>query len=874
MRKKETLLLLDTSALVFRSYHALPPLTAPDGMVVNAVYGVASTLLAVLKEYAPDYVIAAYDEGGVTFRHKAYEAYKAHRAAMPDDLRAQLPLVRALIDAMGIPGVSHAGFEADDVIGTIARDVVAKQSAVHVVIVTGDADALQLVDARITVHTFGRGMKDAKVYDVAAVRAKYGIAPSQLADYKGLAGDSSDNIPGVRGVGAKTATKLIAQYGSLEGVYAHIDEQKGALKARLLRDKAQAFLSRDLGRIATDVPVTYDLQAARVQLDTPALRSFLQRMGFFSLMKRLPQRDARVATDTSAHVVVHGDAVATLRAIRAAECVAVVPAHSGAALDGFALALHDGMVRYVPAHTAAGKEVAAFLADTRRTTRIVMCDVKAWMHRLRAHDIILAAPYTDILLQAYVTGVHGALSLADLVERTLGETMPVSQPALVADPQAAMREADCIVRLTRAYDVQIDQIARTQKEDASVATLLTTIELPLVPVLAAMERMGIACDAAALAALAKDVDAQIAELEEVIHDAVGDTFNINSPRQLADALFGALQLPTNGIKKTKTGYSTAAAELAKLRDVHPIIAQIETYRELSKLKSTYIDALPKMIAADGRIHTTFQQTVTATGRLSSTDPNLQNIPTRTAHAQEIRRAFVARNGYVLLSADYSQIDLRCVAHLSRDARMIAAFAAGEDIHATTAAAVFDVAVEDVTPRQRRQAKALNFGLIYGMGAYGFAQSAGIDVAQAKDFIARYFARFSGVKAYMDATIAFAKEHGFVETPFGRRRAVPEILAKNAQVMRSGERMAINMPVQGMAADIMKMAMVAVARHMDAQYPDAALLLQVHDEVICEVPAAQAATLARDLRDIMQAITTLRVPLVVDTVWGATWADLK
>ena len=887
MTHRKTLLLIDTSALVYRAYHALPPLTTKAGEMVNAVYGVASTVLSVYKELAPDYIIAAFDTSAPTFRHKAFAQYKATRSAMPDDLRSQLPRVRELMDAFGIVCVEREGFEADDIIGTIACDVVAQHDDIDVVIVTGDNDALQLVTDRIRVRTFGRGLSDAKLYDVAAVMKKYGLPPARLADYKGLAGDSSDNIPGVRGVGAKTATKLLTQYGDIEGVYAHIDDITGALRTKLEQDRSQAFLSRDLGRIVCDVPLAYDLDAARATLNTQKLRAFLRAMNFFSLLKRLPDAQdegGEVVRDTKYRTISLDDTADVVRALAAEECVAVCAAHDGATLVGFAFSARAGRAQFVPWEDATRDAIVAFFADTARRATLTTFDTKALIHLLAAHDIALAPPYSDVLLQAYVVGAGSTITLSHIAMDVLGEDLTEdgaqTQLALVPDTEAlgahAMRTADIVHKLALHYRAEIAAIAQTQRADASVATVLERMEIPLIPILAQMEMVGVGCDATVLAALSDELGTQLAALERDIHAHAGVAFNINSTQQLAQVLFDTLKLPTENIKKTKTGYSTAASELAKLHGAHPIIALLEEYRELYKLKSTYVDALPKMIADDGRIHSTFQQAVTATGRLSSTDPNLQNIPTRTEYAQRIRSAFRAREGFVLLSADYSQIDLRCVAHIAEDAKMIDAFRHGEDIHTATAMAVFGVSRSKVTKTMRRQAKALNFGLIYGMGAYGFAQSAGIDIEEARVFIEKYFDRFKGVARYMEETITRARERGYVETPFGRRRSVPEITSPNRQLARSGERMAINMPVQGMAADIMKMAMIAVDERVRAAHApeDVQMILQVHDEIICEVRTQHAEAVAAIVKEAMESVTTLRVPLVVDIATGATWANLK
>ncbi len=886
MTERKILLLVDTSALIHRAYHAIPPLTTKDGKLVNAVYGVVSTLLSVEKEYTPTYIIAAYDVGKKTFRHKMYAKYKAHRRALPDDLVAQFDYVRKLIDAFGILGLEHEDFEADDIIGTVAREIVQKYDDIDVVIVTGDNDALQLVNERVRVRTFGRGLSDAKVYDIDAVQQKYHLLPSQLPEYKGLVGDSSDNIPGVSGIGHKTAIKLLTMYGSLEGIYEHIDEIKGAVRERLERDREQAFLSRDLGRIVTNVPLTYDIEDARAHLNTKKVRAFFRKMNFFSLIKRLPHDNDKStvtaqADNATCTIIAPKDVEKTLVSFAQKTCVAVRVLHDTSAIRGVALSSAYNEACFIAWTLETRAYIERFFAHTKRHAVITTFDTKTLMHLLARHNIVLSPPYSDVMLQAYVIGAGSVITLARCAYEELGRELPQkqSQLSLMSDDDNAVlyvqQEATLIYDLACHYEKKIAAIAHTQKGDASIATVLKHMEIPLIAVLMRMERIGVPCEKEILEALSVELGKKIAACEEKIYKHAGTSFNINSPQQLATILFDTLSLPTQSIKKTKTGYSTAASELEKLRTTHPIIALIEEYRELTKLRNTYVDVLPKLIDEKGRIHTTFQQAVTATGRLSSTDPNLQNIPTRTEYSSTIRRAFAAPDGFVLVSADYSQIDLRCIAHISGDEKMIAAFQRGDDIHELTAAEVFGVPKEKVTKQQRRHAKALNFGLIYGMGAYGFAQSAGIDIEQARDFIAKYFERFRGVEKYMQEIVAFAKEHGFVETPFGRRRAIPEINATNQQLARSGERMAINMPVQGMAADIMKYAMIAVAKMLNETYSadTARMILQVHDEIICEVRKEVLRDIEEKISTIMENIVTLRVPLVVDVSHGATWANL-
>ncbi len=924
------ILLIDTSALVYRSYHAIPPLTNQAGEVVNAVYGVATTLLSVIKELEPTAVIAAFDVKKPTFRHKMFDGYKATRKKTPDDLVTQLPYIRQLINTLGISAVSKDGFEADDVIGTLARKITTDHPDIEVIIVTGDNDALGLVNDQIKVRTFGRGIKDVKIYDTEAVRAKYGLEPTQLADYKGLAGDSSDNIPGVTGVGAIGATKLLQKYQNLENIYEHIDEITGAIGAKLARDHEQALLSKKLGTIDTAVPIDefYDnlsflgnKEASKFEINAQSAQKFFGKMGFFSLIKRLNNSDntnsdksksAQKTKEVQYTISNTKQEIDNLRKLivqnKLPTAFWIVVDEVNMQINGISFSVNARSATFIPFNEQTKPQIAQIFDAGKGG--LITYNSKQALKLLHGINIKCAG-IGSVLLESYLLEAGTKHSLERATQMILDEQLPpIAQTQLsllgeasidqTALANSANTHADYIGQIHANQIAQIAKLSETKSPDTNcppvnignkdmtssnwnLQTVLTEMELPLVPIISAMELWGISFDKEQFVAASREIAQKLKQLEVEIYQDADCSFNIKSPKQLAVILFENLQLSTKGIKKTKTGYSTAADELDKLRKLHPIIDKISTYRELSKLKSTYIDVLPKLVGDDGRIHSQFHQTVTATGRLSSSDPNLQNIPTRGDYARTIRSAFVAAPGYTLISADYSQIDLRCVAHIACDEAMIAAFVAGEDIHSATAAAINGVPLSEVTKEMRFAAKELNFGLIYGMGAYGFARSAGIDAVEASKFIEAYFTKFTGVARYMEEIVISAKENGFVATPFGRRRSTAEINSPNAQIAKSGQRMAINMPIQGFASDIMKLAMIAVSDEYNlthfAQNPTTdnspvRIVLQIHDEIILEVRENIAPEVAQKVKNIMENVTTLRVPLLVETTTSPNWAGLK
>lgn len=875
--KRKLLMLIDGNAIIHRSYHALPPMATKTGESVHAVYGFAMTLFSVIEKFKPDYIAASFDLPGGTFRDKLYSEYKATRAAAPDDLYAQIPKVKELVRAMSIPIYELSGYEADDCVGTLSKQ--GESAGTDVVIVTGDTDTLQLVTDHVKVYTLRKGLKDMVLYGIPEVTEKYGFPPGRLVDYKGLRGDVSDNIPGVRGIGEKGATDLIREFGSLEDIYAALEEMKPKVREKLEVDRDRAFLSKKLGTIDTEAPVTLVLgECVTRNFDRDMVESFLRSLDFYSLLKRIPGTSDRAVSATEAKPakqsarkpkrIILAEDLQLFLASAKDESIAVVVALKDASLFGMAgieavgLAATQDAVEVVW-NESTGGVLTTFFADQKR--KKITTDSKALAHALSGVGGKLSGVVEDILLSAYVLQAGKRSDIETLVIESDGtDWVTLSLP----------EKAKATRTLALSLRGKLEALAKEQGGEYTVATLLQYIELPLVPVLFMMEETGVLLDPAVFQKLSKEIDASVKSLEQKIYAFAGKEFNLNSPKQLADMLFVDLAIPTEGIKKNKTGYSTASSELEKLRADYPIVKLIEEYREIFKLKTTYVDVLPDLVQSDGRLHTTYRQDVAATGRLSSVDPNLQNIPIRTALGARIRGGFVAAPGKKLVSADYSQIELRIAAHLSEDENMREAFVQGEDIHRATAALVHGLKLEDVSDGLRREAKALNFGIIYGMGAYGLAQATDMDQKKAAEFIKEYLKKFSGVAKYMDDMRRFAHEHGYVETALGRRRMLPEIESTNQTLVRGAERMAINMPIQGLAADIMKLAMLAAHRLVQEKYARSArLLLQIHDELIAEVDEAVAETFAQDLKRVMESVYRLSVPLVVSVEIGDNWGEI-
>lgn len=891
MAMKKRLFILDANALLHRAWHAIRPLTNPKGQVVNCVYGMMMSCMKLIEMGKPDAFIACWDTEAPTFRHEAYEAYKANRVEKEDELYEQIPWIKEGLDLLGIPSLEKDGYEADDLIGTLALR--AKKEGWEVIIVTGDRDALQLVKPGISVMAFVKGVSETKMYDADAVKTEYGLTPEQFLEYKAMRGDPSDNIPGIRGIGDKGATDLLQKYGTLKGVLKTAHDKRSEMAAgvrdKLLLAEEEIPSILKLVTIDTNVPVEWKPAIGIFPKDKEGLLSFLHANGFKSLLgkipgetkppvekktKKSPESKQKPATEISVslkNILLELQAVLSSKEAERAiaqlqksddivlRCVRNLQGELFGNQAGGLLLADDKKAFLFSASLIKDSRDAlnAFLSDTG--TRLVAHDAKEEMKLLEAHDLIISNWSFDTMLASYVLGAGERNH--DL--GTVGARYAHVQLEQEADTlmQASVIRA-CVKPL------------RSALHEERLQPILDRFELPLVPVLRAMEREGILINRDYLRSLSKEMTKTKVEIEKKMIKVAGSEFNPGSPTQLADILFVKLGLPTKGVKRGKTGYSTAAQELEKLRGQHPIIELIEDYREVSKLLSTYVDVLPDLAASDGRIHTTYDQAVAATGRLSSNDPNLQNIPIRTELGRKIRRAFIAKPGYKLLSCDYTQIELRLVASLARDKEMLKAFDRGEDIHTATAASIWNIDQTDVTKDQRRIAKAINFGLIFGQGPQGLSQSAGISFKEAKEFIDKYFQAYKGIKSYMVETKALAHKLGYVETLFGRKRFIPEIHSALPMLRAQAERMAINMPVQGTEADLIKLAMIKLADELPRISKNSRMLLQVHDELVFEVPEKEVSKVAKEVLQIMEHVEKVGVTIDVEAKAGDNWEEMS
>jgi DNA polymerase-1 len=913
-------ILIDGHSLAYRAFHALPQdMMTSRGELTNAVFGFASMLLTVWREEQPDYIAVAFDVGR-TFRHEEYDLYKANRQETPEEMIGQMERIHELVDVFQLPSFSVDGYEADDVLGTLARQAVKK--GLDVVIVTGDRDALQLVDDHVKVLTSGRRFSDTIIYDPAAVESRYDLAPHQLIDLKALMGDKSDNIPGVRGIGEKTATKLLKEHGTLDGVYEHLDEITNKRTQHALREgRDDAFLSQYLGRIVVDVPIELDVEQCRAaEFDRRGVVTLFTEMEFRSLASRLPASGTASAdaaqmslfVDAPSTVSQEPGAMGEYQAITTSaglsDLVARLSGAQAFAFDtettsidsmqaelvGIALACEPGEGYYIPVGHETG-EIQLSLSEVKAALGPLLADpdldkyahhAKYDMEVLERVGIKVQGLAFDTMIAEWVLNpASHNLGLKNLALVRLGvEMTPISE--LIGTGKAEISMATISVERVVPYAAaDADMTLRLAREmspelnDKQLWGLFADVEMPLVRVLMQMEMTGIALDTEVLSGLSTTLQDRLFALEREIQEQAGQPFNISSTGQLSDVLFVALGLPKQGLRKTKSGrYSTAADVLEGLRDAHPIVGQVLEYRQLSKLRSTYVDTLPRLVNPQtGRLHTSFNQTGTSTGRLSSSDPNLQNIPIRTELGRQIRRAFVARPDWRLLAVDYSQIELRVLAHVSGDEAMLAAFARGEDIHSSTAAAIYGVSLDEVTSDMRRVAKTTNFAIAYGVTGFGLSRQTDLTPEEAQQFIAQYFERFPGVKAYLEGTKKKAAEDGYVETLLGRRRYFPELAPERnirRTVREAIERVAINAPIQGSAADIIKIAMNELYDRLEQRGLQSRILLQIHDELILEAPPAELDELLPLVRDTMEGAMTLRVPLQVDMKVGKNWLDMK
>lgn len=913
--KRRTFAVIDGNSLMHRAFHAVPPtMNAPDGRPTNAIFGFLNMFLKMIDAFNPDGVVVAFDKGKPRVRMEMLPQYKAQRPPMDPDLHAQFPMIKELLTALNVPILQSEGWEGDDILGTMAR--LGEEAGCDMLLVTGDRDMYQLVTEHVNVVSTRKGLSDVAIMTPESVDDLYhGITPALVPDFYGLKGDTSDNIPGVPGIGPKKASALIAQYGSLDEVIAHADEVKGKMGENLRAHIDDALLSRKVATIRTDAPVELDFEATSFPaFSADEVSAALGTLGITAMQNRflaligdeggaaaaastfeMPTIERTAAGDAEALAAVASEVA---RAIEAGEWVAAVvdDDKEEGALFGLTRTLwlatskglfaleeaDDGTPAAVEGFNFVHGVIAGVLARLFMEGRVASPDTKALLHELSPIDsseLELMDPLSvdstrifDTVVAAYLLDSdRSEFDEAYLADTYLQMALPAARGAEGAGENAPVPAAR-----TAALTLALVAPLRECMARENAANVFDGIEMPLVPVLAKMERAGMLVDPDRLHSLSEGLATQIAEVERSIRDLAGDeTFNVGSPMQLSHVLFDVMGLPTKGLKKTKRGYySTNAKVLSDLARDHEIVRLILDWREKSKIKSTYLDTLGPLRRGDGRVHTTYNQTITATGRLSSSDPNLQNIPTRSELGRTVKTAFSAGEGSVFLAVDYSQIELRLLAHLSGDEHLVRAFNEGEDFHAETAARVFGVPVSEVTPDLRSRAKAVNFGIVYGQQAYGLSQSLHISMAEARDMIDRYYEAYPGVRTFLDNVVARAKQTGYAETMYGRRRHIPELKAKNPQLRGFGERTAMNHPMQGTAADIIKIAMARVSRRLEEEGFAAHMILQVHDELDFECPVDEVERLTAMVRDVMEHVVDLRVPLIAEASTGVTWADAK
>ncbi|MFH0891444.1 MAG: DNA polymerase I [Candidatus Falkowbacteria bacterium] len=939
-KTKEKFMIIDGNAIIHRSFHALPPTMATKtGEMVNAVYGFATVLIKAIREIRPDYIALTLDKKGPTFRHEKYKEYKAGRVKAPDELYMQIPRVKELAKAFNIPIFEQTGFEADDLIGTLAAKT---DKSIENIIVTGDMDELQLINDRTKVYKLGRGLQDASLFDAAMTKSRYGFSPEQVVDYKSLAGDASDNIPGVKGIGDKTALGLLDNFGSLDNVYKNInsDKIKDRIRGLLLEHKTEAYLSYELATIKRDVKIDFSPEKLRFGgYDKNDIIKLLSELEFKSLLPRIhdlfskeeektPEQKQESAADKFErntrlfkYTLVDDDKKFNvfLAKLKKQAGFAFDTETSGldpisADLLGVSFSWKEGEAYYInvkrqTSNVKGGSEVNLFTYQNKESSSEVRGEkfIHPWLSKLkpilenpqikkfahngkfdirvmRANGVEAAGFQFDTMIASYLLNPGSRQHNLDTVTFTELKYEKISKDDLLGSGRDRIGFSEVEMEKLSLYSCEdadftnrLVRKLKNQLKEQKLEKLFNEIEMPLVPVLATMEDNGCLLDKKFLADMSRAIAKKILALENMIHKVAGTKFNIKSTQQLKEVLFEKLEIPALGLKRNKTGLSTAADELDKLKDQHPIVPLIQEYRELTKLASTYIDALPELInKKTGLLHTSYNQTITATGRLSSSDPNLQNIPVRTDLGREIRKAFIASPGYLLLGLDYSQIELRLAASMSGDKKMIAAFKNGADIHTATAAEINQINPEAVDLALRREAKAINFGILYGQGPHGLSRAADIPYARAREFIEQYFAVYTGVKEFIDRSVAEARERGYAETIFGRRRLLPEINSTVAMVRAGAERMAINTPLQGTAADMIKVAMIKAQDLIEKEYAEkdeARMIMTVHDELVFEVKKDRVAEFAQAIKTIMENVIKLKVPVVADAKIGENWGEM-
>lgn len=930
MPPKEKLILIDSHALIHRAFHALPPFRTKKGELVNAVYGYATTLIKVLTQFKPDYVVACFDFPSATFRHEKFAEYKATRKKAPDELYSQIPIVKDLVRAFNIPLLEKEGYEADDIIATVAK--MASKENIQTIIVTGDLDTLQLVDKNTKVFTLRRGIQDTVLYDESEVYKKLGVTPAQVADYKALRGDASDNIPGVPGVGEKTASELISRHKTLENLYKDFEKDQKIsekLKKLLKENKEKAFLSKELATTKNDVDIVFDKEKAKVHdFSEEKVFNLFRELEFRSLIARIPelqkikQKDIFGELEKEKKIEINEnfvnnvdkkldyqivDSVENLEKVTNqlkkqkvfaidTETTSLFPVE--AKLVGVSISFNEKNAFYFPLNHKSGKNLdfakfANLFEPIFLDQNILKCghNIKYDLQVLENNGLKLNGPFFDSMVASYLLypnlrshslddlafaeyGIK-TTKLSDLMEKNFGkqkkfkqnDQVPVDAIPIKELGDYAAEDADLAFRFRSRLVEQL--------KEKNLTELFEKTEMPLVPILANMETNGVLIDDSILKNLSKEFGEKITKLTKSIYSQANAEFNISSPKQLSEVLFNTLNLSDQKVKKTKTGISTAAGELENLKNDHEIIKEILEYRELTKLKNTYVDALPALISGKTkRIHTNYNQTITATGRLSSSNPNLQNIPIRSAYGEQIRKAFVAPKGFALVGADYSQVELRVLAHISKDETMVKAFKENKDIHSITASEIFEKKETDITKQERRTAKIINFGIIYGMSANRLSNELNIPYKKADEFIKKYFSLRKGVVDYTENIAKEAREKNEVKTLFGRIRQIPEINSSNFFTRSSAERAAINTPIQGTAADLMKIAMIKIYEKLGSISKEAKMIMQVHDELVFEVPENEIEKIAKFVKSEMEEAFKFDIPIIAEVSVGKNWGEME